>query len=356
MPLRTGNLSIDDLLANRFISPAAYGLSTIQEVLDRDLATHNAIIRSAASELVDITSDKQRISGTSSNGSGIEVDEFGRAPTQKMAPGSTVGFPMRKYQYSIGWDSEYMKLSTVADMASQQVAAEKWHARTILANLKRAIYTPTDSTFRDWLSTPSIDLAVKQFLNADGDAVPEGPNGEVFATSHTHYVGATSMVASDVTAIINTVVEHGYGEGLKLFINVADEAAIRAMTPTFSPFIDSRQTLNANAIQPMERLDVTVANNRPIGYFGAATVWVKPWALQNYFFAAATGTGSKPLVMRERDGDVLNGLRRVAQNDAYPLHAEFLEAVYGIGVWNRANGAVLFNGNSTYQAPTITNP
>ena len=102
---------------------------------------------------------------------------------------------------------------------------------------------------------------------------------------------------------------------------------------------------------------MTLVNNRPIGFLGAATVWTKPWALQNYFFASAIGNAAtKPLVMRERDQDVLNGLRMVAENDSYPLHAQYYESVFGIGVWNRGNGAVLYNGSSSYVAPTIIDP
>ena len=117
MSLKTGTLGIDDLLANKFQSVAAYGESTVAEVLQTDLANHNVIMRDMMSEYCDNTTDRQRIQGTSQTGEMIEADEFSRGPTQREVPGQTVGFPLKRYQYAIGWTRDYMLTRTPADIA-----------------------------------------------------------------------------------------------------------------------------------------------------------------------------------------------------------------------------------------------
>jgi hypothetical protein len=160
-----------------------------------------------------------------------------------------------------------------------------------LYELKKAIYTPTNYTFVD-LNVDKAPLAVKAFINADSSAIQDGPNGEVFnGATHTHYDGSATLTAAALLASINDVVEHGFGGGVKVFINAADEAAVRALTG-FTAYLDPRVTINANANQatPARRCHAKL-DNRAIGIFGAAEVWVKPWAIANYAFITDTTDG-----------------------------------------------------------------
>jgi hypothetical protein len=56
---------------------------------------------------------------------------------------------------------------------------------------------------------------------------------------------------------------------------------------------------------------------------------------------------------RQRAGAAVTGLRIAAELDAYPLHAQYMEAEYGLGVWTRTNGAVLYVGNTTWADPSL---
>jgi hypothetical protein len=49
----------------------------------------------------------------------------------------------------------------------------------------------------------------------------------------------------------------------------------------------------------------------------------------------------------------MQGLRVAALNNDYPLLAKDMEAEFGIAVWTRTNGAVLYDANATYADPTI---
>jgi len=352
MAQNVGTYDINTLLATRFQSAAEFGLDTIQQVLEADIAAHNAIVQQMVSDLCEITSDRQRKYGSSVSGEMVEVDEFGRAPTQNPVVGDTCGFPLRLFQYSIGWTSKYFEIATPADLAQATLGAESAHLRAIQRELKKAIYLSANYTFNDYL-VDKVDLAVKRFVNADGARIPNGPNGEVFdGSTHTHYDANASLTATVLTNIINDVIEHGHGGAVKVVINKADEAAVRALGG-FVAYPDPRVIYRASDT-PAQTLDISRLDNRAIGIFGGAEVWVKPWAIANYAFVYDSASPNKPLVFRQRTQQTLQGLRIAAELNTFPLLARYMEAEYGIGAWTRTNGAVLYFAGAVYTDPTIT--
>lgn len=351
MAKKTGSLTIADLLAARFQSVAEFGEDTVQEVLAADIAAHNTIVTQMVSELCEVTTDRQRLSGSSLSGEMIEVDEHGRAPTQRDQPGSTVGFPLKLYQFNVGWTRKWLQSATPADLAIRTQAAKKAHLRRIQTDIKSALYLSSNYTHRDHL-IDNVDLEVKRFVNADSKPIPDGPNGETFdGATHTHYDASASLTASAVTAIIDDVVEHGHGDQVRLNISRTNETAFRALSG-FEAYVDPRLTLNANANEPRTRAILNRLDNRPIGIFGAAEVWVKPWAIAGYYFAHSV-SGPKPLAFRQRQQEALQGLQMVSESEVHPLLVEFMEAEFGVGVYTRTNGAVLYVGGGSYVAPTI---
>lgn len=352
MTQQTGTYDISTLLATRFQSAAEFGLDTIQQVLAADLAAHNMIVMEMMGDICEITTDRQRIYGTSQDGEMIEVDEFGRAPTQQSVTGATVGFPLKNYQFAVGWTEKWLQTQTPADMAMKMQAAEKAHLRSIQRELKRAIYLATNYTYTDYL-VDKVDLAVKRFVNADSAAIPNGPNGETYdGATHTHYLANATYTAAKLTDTINTVIEHGHGGMLHVAISKTDETATRALTG-FVAYPDPR-IIYRNSDTPGQTLDLSRLDNRAIGIFGGAEVWVKPWAIAAYPFAWDSASSAKPLAFRQRSQMGIQGLRIAATLNAYPLVAQYMEAEYGIGVWTRTNGAVLKSDAGAYSDPTIT--
>lgn len=348
---KTGTLSIADLRAVTFQSAAAYGLDTISEIFQRDLAVHTAIVADLLGPLAETSADRQRIAGSSDRGQMVEADEYGKAPTQRVTGGTTVAFPLRNYQYAIGWTRKYLQNHTPAELADQITAAKKAHMIEISRQIRRAFYFSENYTFQDFL-VDRIDLAVKRLTNADGAPIPDGPNGEQFdGDTHSHYLGTAAFVAANLTSVIRTVVEHGYGGKVIVVINIAQEAAVRALTG-FTPYLDARVTLNANANQATQRLDMTRLDNRAIGIFDSAEIWIKPWGVANKILAFDSTSGAKPLVVRTRAGGAPT-LVIAAELETFPLHAQVMESEFGVGVWNRQNGAVLDIANAEYTDPTI---
>ena len=355
MTMRTGTYTLEDLLAQRFATVRAveFGIDQLVQVLQADLAVHNSIMEELLGEFADPTFDIFRRQGTSVEGEFMETDEIGRVPTQKVTGGQTVGFPLRKFQHSIGWTQDFMDRATVQDYAQSQLAAQKAHRRLVARELKKAMYGSTNYTWVDIYSPSAIDVPVKAFWNADGASIPNGPNGEVFnGATHTHYFGSATLTTSAADSLINTIVEHGYGGRIRVYINRADEAAWRALSG-FLAYVVPEVTLGTGANIPTnETLNITRLDNRAIGRYGAAEVWLKPWAIPNYAIALDTSSTQKPLAMR-RD-PIRPGLYTAAQISAFPLLAEYYQLFVGFGVWNRGNGAVLQFNNGTYTVPTIT--
>ena len=351
MAITTGTHDIQTLLAARHTSAAEFGLDTIQQVLMADVEAHNMIVSDMVGTMCEVSTDRQRIYGTSANGDMVEVDEYGRGPTQRALPGATVGFPLKKFQFPIGWTEEWLLEHTPADMASAVENAKKAHLRQIQKQIKTAVYLSSNYSVNDHLKD-NIALNIKRFVNADSADIPNGPQGQTFdGSTHTHYDATATLVNGDVSALTLDVIEHGHGNNVRIAINSADESTWKALTD-FKAYEDPRIVFR-NTDTPGQTLDITKSDNRAIGIIHSAEVWVKPWGIANYAFCW-DAEGDKPLVFRQRESTTLQGLRIAAEHSTHPLTAQFMEASFGIGVWNRTNGAVLYFGGGSYTDPTIS--
>jgi hypothetical protein len=350
--MTTGTHDLSTLLEARNQSVADYGLDKIMPILRSELAVHNGIVRTLTSDLAVTTTDRQRKYGTSIAGDMYEVDEYGRAPTQLAKPGDTVGFPLKRFQYAIGWTQDWFERKTPADLAIAVQAGERAHLRMISREIKRALFLSANYTWDDFL-VDGVDLSVKRLVNADSANIPEGPNGESFdGATHTHYIGEASLTAAFLTAWITDLVEHGHGNRVMVAISRTDEAAVRALTG-FVAYTDARLTQATSTVNANQALDITRLDNRAIGIFAGAEVWVKSWMMANYVFIWDAGS-EPPLVIRTNQNSNLSGLRVAATNSMFPLYAQYMQDDFGVAVWNRTNGVAAYFANATYADPTIT--
>ncbi len=362
MPLKTGTHDVSSTLAARLSSIPNFStqnLDRIRTLLDENLLAFRTIANEMVSELATVAPDRIGVYGSVQGGSGVEVDEYGRGPTQKEAPGETFGIPLRKFQYPIGWTTRWLEIKSPVDLAISMAAAEDWHVKRLRYEIQRALFLSANYSYYDHLVDNVLlggASGIKRLANADSATVPTGPNGESFdGATHTHYNGYASLTAANMLANINDVVEHGHGGNVRAYINTADEAAVRALTG-FNAYLDPRLTLGAVVANQIAapRLDMTRIDNRAIGIFGAAEVWVKPWVPANYQFAFSLDS-PKPLWFRQEQG-ALEGLRIEGENFAHPLQARFMAWLYGFGVYQRTNGAVGYFANATYADPTLVEP
>lgn len=350
-----GTHSVLDTLASSQQTIAQFGEDNAFAAIEVALAAHNVIQRDLVDGLVEFTTDRLRRYGGNSDMELTEVDEYGRVDAQKISAGSNVGFPLRLYQGSLQWTRKYMQNATAAELASAVTAMMAADTRTVNRELKRALFRPTNDTAYTDIHVDNVALTLRALVNADSEPLPLGPNGESFnAATHTHYLGTASLVAADISALILTVVEH-YNVGTpRLFINSASETAVRAMTSNFYPYTTALLVNNTNGIVAPGTADTRNLGDRAIGVWSPydAVVEVKPWVPANYMFAYVDGAPA-PLVWRTRQPGSGN-FELVAENELYPLRAQTREREFGIGVWNRTNGAALLTNNATYSMPTIT--
>lgn len=355
-----GTLSVLDTLAASQQSIADYGEDRAFAEIEAARAAYNRITTEMLGQLVERTDDRQRRYGSNDAMAMEELDEFGRPQAQKVAAGSTVGFPLRHYGIALQWTRTFFLVARASELAAQTTAAMAADLAAIQREIKRAIFYPTNVTFVDTL-VDQVSLAVKRLVNADSAAIPLGPNGETFdATTHTHYnySAGVALAAADMNALIEDVIEH-HGSGTAVvYINRAQETAVRGLAG-FTPLLPARLVPANSAIAATGALDDDQnLNDRLIGYYNAggvyAEVQVKPWIPSGYLFAWVRGS-NVPLVMRTRPGG--GDLVLAFEDERYPLRARAWERDFGVGVWTRTNGAVLYidtGSAAAYVAPTIT--
>lgn len=348
--MAVGSYSIADLKEIKFQSVKEFGLDTIAQVIQSELAMHNELMNEMVTSLCEITTDALRIYGTSADGTMSEVDEFGRAPTQKQDFGDTVGFPLRRFQAAVGWNADWFEMKTPADLANALVAVEVGHKKAVVDAIKKGLFRSANYTMRDFL-VDYVNVNVKRLVNADSAPIPNGPYGITFdGSTHTHYLANGTLTTAAVDSAISTVMEHGHGEGMSIAINYANAAAFTALSG-FVAYLDPRLIPSANVVNASDRLDMQNIYDRALGLYNGAEVIVKPWVPANYCFVWARTSALKPLAFRQRNATALQGLRIPATTELFPLYAEYMQAEFGVGVWNRTNGAVLRFNNASYADP-----
>jgi hypothetical protein len=347
-----GTLSTLDAIATSQATIAEIGEDRAFDAVTQALAAHNMLVDEALRDLVDVTEDNLRRYGGVDDTDMEEVDQFGRSDAAKAAVGVTVGFPLRLYQRTLQWNRAYMEVTTGREFAAQVDAMLAADARNMHRQIRRAIFNSANNlTYTDALVN-NVTLPLRALVNADSADMPLGPNGESFnSATHTHYLGTGSFVAANLDSLIDTVIEH-YGAGQPVVeINQAQEATVRGFTG-FAAYVDMRVVQPSTATYAQGNLDVVNFNNRAIGVYRGAEIWVKSARIPaNYLFAWLRGA-PKPLALRRRNA-ARGALRLVADNEAYPLRAQTREREFGVGVWNRTNGAVLYTANATYAVPSL---
>ena len=385
-----GSDTLAALRATNLTSIAGYGLDQAYQGIALFLAAHNMIMQEMLGELCAVTTEHQRAFGSvdASSMAMEEMDADGKVAAQKIMAGVAVGFPLRRYGVGLSWNYTYFQNKTPADMAAQVQAMVTADRRMVQKQIKVAflgdLNTPGargtgNYDFIDRLAK-GYHLPVKKLLNADGLAIPPGPNGEVFnGSTHTHYNVAqfywptsqavvamngpnasctTTTIGNDLSALTKTVREHWAEGELVIYLNSSNENDVRS-APGFVPLVYGSTIPNVVTDVARGILSMNNVNNRQIGFYLGAEVWVKPWIPGDYIISFYKSGAEPPLVARTPEkflpgkagtGDMTSpapgDLRIVQDSGDHPLYAQAIERQIGFGAWNRWNGAVLFVGNN----------
>lgn len=355
-----GTLNVLDTIGARRAAAAdylhLYDETELYRQITLFLNAHNLILSEMMSDLITPTMERFITIGSNDTVNMIDADEYSRPDTQKVSVSPTgLGLPLRAKQVAWGVTRLYMQNKTVGELDQLITAVADADTRDLLKSIRQALFNPTNNTAyidrRVDNAAFSTTFPLRALLNADSAYVAPDPYGNKFDSStHTHFLGTSSFANTDLDAGINTVNEH-YLSGTHMRVYAAKnmESTIRGFTG-FYPYYDARLTLaNTLTVAAEQTLDLANTQDRAIGVYGQGEVWIKPWVPSGYvFFFSADAP--KPLAMRTRTGG--NGNLMIAADlEIYPLRAQMMEREYGVGVVERANGACLDTGHSSYNAP-----
>ncbi len=357
-----GTLQIFDTIGakkaayNQFIQ--AYDEATLYQQLEIFLQAHNRLLMMMMDDFTEPTQDRFMTWGSNDTVDVIEGDEFSRPDVQKTAPAPTImGFPMRLRQIAWGVTRMFMQTKTIGDLEQVATAIMDADKRDLSRSIRATLFNPLNNPTYVDRYLDGATYPVRALLNADGVYIKPDMYGNKFnPATHTHFLGATTagtVADADVQALLGTVLEHyAYGTPI-IYINRAQEVAFRGLTTTsvkFYPYADPRVTFGYNNDRALGKtLDNMDIYNRPIGIYQQSEVWIKPWVPAGYMFCF-NPAAPKPLRLRTRNAQ-RGDLHVAADIDMYPLRAQFMEREYGLGVFERTNGACLCTTATTYAAP-----
>lgn len=362
-----GTLQIlDELLTADNDNVFTYGEDLLYQHISDILTAHNAMTQDIVSNFVEYTTSQVSRYGTDGTEMEmIDIDEWGTPDVQKVdVAGYEIGWPLRKAGVSIGWTRDYFETHTVADMAKQLVGAQAGDVKKIKKATLDGLFRATNYTSIDRL-VDNKSIPVKALQNADGAGIPTDPFGTAFdASTHTHLVGRAggSLAASDISALVENVTEHGVDGGtVVLYLNQAQLAAVQAFTSNFkelqAPMLDPGPGSTDDVVLGGRKDTPYVIDDRLVGVWdGFVLVYVKPWIPANYIVALLVNGNrlGKVLRYRRRPNSDRANLRLVYDQEQYPLRARGFEREFGVGVWNRLAAAILYTGGTSYVQPVLT--
>lgn len=354
-----------EAVANKQTIIADIDEDRIWDNLEGYIAAHNMLFMKVMEVVAEVTTDRVRRYGDVQTSNMQELDEFGQPSAQKSdVNGYNVGFPLRRFGEALQWTRDYFENLTVDEFEKLVNAMTNADEQMLYREIRRALYYPTNVTFTDWQVQPKQDLPVKRLINADGTVLPVNPvtAASFDGSTHTHYLGVTTGNAptqAEAVSFVEHIEEH-FGEGeIVVYVNKAEVSDILGFSD-FKPYIDARLINQTTAIVARAENVLNVMNSydRPFGILHntGAEFHVKPWIPAGYWFGYVRSPNiAPPLVLRQHPRPSLQGFRLVANDVNYPLYAREYEHRFGVGVWNRVNGAVLdvSTGSGTYTAPTI---
>lgn len=358
-----GTLQTLDDLESVTTTIADFNEQTLAQRVQQAVDLYNRGVAEAIRDFATVTAAYQLPYGTLTDDTGMqELDEWGSPDADKTTAAGSLGLPLRRFGKSKQWTRLFVLNTPVSQLATELNDMAAKDAQNLKRRILQALVKSTNTlNYNDRFATRNT-YDLRALLNADGMAIPPGPNGETFtASSHTHYLASTTLDDAFAASIIDTVVEHGVDGGIVWYINRTQESAVRNLTGNggFQAYVDARIRPADSTSFATGGLDVNNTTDRAIGLYYGAEVWVKPWVPSNYHIVFDAGASDKPLGIRTRSGSLAAGAEQggfglIFDNEQYPLRAKAVGREFGVGVINRHKAAVGYSGGGTYVIPTIT--
>lgn len=361
MPPIYGTNDVLSLLAAQAGSQtvAQFGEDKVYDEVLRSLQAHNRLLADMTRGIARPTTDRLYRWGGTIDFQMQEMDEYGQPDAQRGQTGVNMGNPLRYFGTAVQWTRKAFQRVTVEELTKETRGIQTAHVRSLQKAVKRAYYLPSNLlTYNDKL-IDNVVLPIRRLANADSTPIPINPNsGEVFdPATHTHYLFASTLTPAILDSLIETVREHGARGQIVVEIPPKLETAMRAVTGFNATIpVDIQLGGGSTVTIATGNLDKINLENRKIGTYGAADIWVKTWipcVSAGTCWIQCRDTGTPFLDVRTRDGGFPE-LSIAYENDSFPLRSRILDSEFGMAVHQRTSAAVAYinSGASVYVSPT----
>jgi hypothetical protein len=314
------------------------------------LADYNQNEGFLRTRLTFITTDEKIKEGLTQNQMQFQrATEYGRPDRQRITQAERERFiPLEDFSLGIGFTRKYLALARSDQIALQVDEATRSDQELIIRSIFQQILR---------IENLGGSGVYKTFWNADGDAPPRYID-TTFLTTHTHFLTSATVTLALVQSMKLKLTEHGFDTERELWINAAEEAAVRALTG-FVPVLSRDQALITNT-NPFTATNIVAAAVDPAQFIGVLEgfrVRVYNWMPAGYLFAydnAASGL-RKSLAWREYPVASLRGLQLFNEDPAssFPLVNSFFARNFGLCALERSNGVAAQITAGAYTTPAI---
>ena len=347
----------DDLMANRASSVVSLGY---ENILNSVTAYGNFIAKDTAEQLsmfVEDTPNSREFWGGVGHLKFTKAGAFGKTETQLEIKDQEVQFPIDKLVCSQGWNTEFWKRANALEARKLMLDLDNAYNQRVRDEIQRAIFRSTarpawKSEIYGYLGT--LDK-IQPFVNADGNNIPDAPNGTTFAgATHNHYLAVTgaSVAYTDVDYLLGHVMEHVPGK-IILFVDPAMPATLTALASTKFVYNQYTNVISKTTadIGKVATIDGEVdRSNLFIGTWNGFEVHTRSWVPTGYMAAISVNANDKPI--HRRIDPMFEGMQTDGLFSDGRMSNQMWFTYQGYAVFNRVAGACL---DTTHQA-TYSDP
>ena len=349
MALFAGILRTEDTARLTELDPVQIS-DAINQVLAEYQRERNEAQSLLVSDTVTRSSELVQLGGVDE---GQEIGPDGRPLETHFGGNFTVGYPMKRIGWALGYNDETFANLTVADLDRQVTAKTAGNALRHRREIMRALVGNANYSFTDNIEN-SGTVTVARLANSDGTDYDGAGTDDNHYLASGYAAGSISATNNPLATLKDEIAEHQDGSvRVVAFINSTNrvdlidgltasfvEAGVEGLTPAAAD-------AQANG----------VGANVPgtfVGIDQASGVFVYEWNLvpAGYIYAQNVD-GPGPLVRRIPAIQSLQGFTVRAEEEHFPFFKRTWIERFGYGVRNRLNGAVMQLTAGSYTVPTV---
>jgi hypothetical protein len=336
------------------------GQEVVYDRVQQVVAAHNANLARLMSVFVSdqATTVFQEEYALPGGGYMQDLDEFGRPAATKPGGSWTVAYPLWIRGDQKAFTQRQAALMTVRQMGAFISDTLLKDTNTRRRDLLRTLFRNVNYTFKD--PNKNGNLGIKALANGDGTLYPpmvDSDAGDEAEAQHYITSGYAASAISDTNNPIVTLVAL-----LKVSLGAGNPAVfVRSNSTALTKIKALADYVPVRAANIQTGSGQSVAINPPtdlpgmvVGYCDGAWIVEYDWIPANYLLIVDLAV---PGPIKIRVDPALPGLTRgltlAAQDLNFPIQSLYYTNVYGMGVANRLNGAVMeLTADATYDIPT----